>query len=52
MAGSLEDIGQIAIRTTSGGSVLIRDVARVGYGSAVRYGALTHDGRSEVVGAS
>ena len=50
MAGSLEDIGQIAIPNASGGSVLIRDVARVGYGSAVRYGALTHDGRSEVVG--
>jgi cobalt-zinc-cadmium resistance protein CzcA len=44
MVTSLEDIRQIVIRqNTSGIPVLIRDVAEVGYGHALRYGALTYN---------
>ena len=49
---NLDDIGRIVIRRTSGRTpVLIRDVATVQFGSAVRYGALTRNGEGEAVGA-
>ena len=48
---SLEDIGNIVIRTTNGVPLLVRNVAEVKYGAAVRYGAMTRDGQSEAVGA-
>ena len=49
---SLDDIGRIVIRRTAGRTpVLIRDVATVQFGSAVRYGALTRNGEGEAVGA-
>lgn len=51
MIRSLEDIGKIAIRSnTNGIPVLIRDVADVRIGSAIRYGALTWNGEREAVG--
>lgn len=51
MATSLEDIGNISIKhTEEGQQLLIRDVARVQIGHAVRYGALTVDGERETVG--
>lgn len=50
MVGSLDEIGQIAVSNRRGASVLIRDLATLRYGSAIRYGALTHDGDEEVVG--
>ena len=51
MVHSLEDIGKIAIRNKhSSIPVLIRDVADVRIGSAVRYGALTWNGEREAVG--
>ncbi len=50
LVGSLDDIRNIAIKTTENGSpVLIRNVATVNLGSAVRYGATTHNGQGEVV---
>lgn len=51
MVKTLQDIEQIAIKTSVDGvPVLIRDVAKVGYGSAARYGAMTYNGEKEVVG--
>lgn len=48
---SLDDIGNIVIKTTEAGApVLIRDVATVQFGSAVRYGSMTRNGEGEVVG--
>ncbi|GAA4310181.1 CusA/CzcA family heavy metal efflux RND transporter [Nibribacter koreensis] len=47
---TFEDIRQILVRNTDGVPLLIRDVATVEEGSAVRYGALTRNGEGEVVG--
>jgi heavy metal efflux system protein len=45
-------IGQIAVKTNSTGiPVLIKDVGTVQEGFAIRYGAMTYDTTSEVVGA-
>lgn len=51
LAQSLADIGQIIIKQNNGVPVYVKDVAEVEYGSSVRYGAMTMDGRGEVVGA-
>lgn len=49
---NLDDIGRIVIRRTATNTpVLIRDVAQVQFGSAVRYGALTRNSEGEAVGA-
>ena len=48
---SLEDIGNIVLKTDNGVPLLVRNVADVNYGAAVRYGAMTRDGQSEAVGA-
>ncbi|GAB4021975.1 CusA/CzcA family heavy metal efflux RND transporter [Spirosoma koreense] len=51
LIGSLADIGKIVVRRTDEGiPVQVRDVAQVGLGHAVRYGAMTHNGEGEVVG--
>jgi cobalt-zinc-cadmium resistance protein CzcA len=48
---SESDIGKIIIKSTAKGiPVLIRDVAEVRFGNAIRYGAMTYNGKSEVVG--
>lgn len=52
LMSSLDDIAQTLIKnTTDGTPILIKDVAKVEYGSAVRYGAMTYNGESEVAGA-
>ncbi len=52
LVGDLDDIRQISIKNNEEGiPVLIRDVATVQFGSAVRYGATTRDGEGEVVSA-
>ncbi len=52
LLGSLEDIRSVVIHQTDGGvPVLVRDVAEVQIGHAVRYGAVTRNGEEEVVGA-
>ena len=51
LATSPADIGNIVVRSTSAGlPVLVRDVADVRYGSAVRYGAMTLNNQGEVTG--
>ena len=51
MVSSLDDIGNIVVKTVDDGTpVLIRDVAKVQFGHAVRYGASTRGGK-EVVSA-
>ncbi|TAL63443.1 MAG: efflux RND transporter permease subunit, partial [Bacteroidetes bacterium] len=48
---SLTDIEKIVVRTnTAGIPLLIRDVAKVQYGNAVRYGAMTRNDEGEVTG--
>lgn len=49
LVNSLEDIGNIVVKTKAGIPVLIKDVAQPRYGHAVRYGAVTRDGEGEVV---
>ncbi|MBU1823183.1 MAG: efflux RND transporter permease subunit, partial [Bacteroidetes bacterium] len=48
---SLDDIGNIVVKTINGVPLLVRNVAEVTFGSAVRYGAMTRDGQGEAVGA-
>jgi len=50
IASSLEDIRNIVIKRVNAIPVLIRDVATVDLGNAVRYGALSFNGEKEVVG--
>ncbi len=47
---TLEDVGNIVIKNNNGIPVLINDVAKVRFGHAVRYGALTESGHGESVG--
>lgn len=46
---SLDDIENIVVKNTGNTPVLIRDVATVQFGSQTRYGAITRDGKGEVV---
>jgi len=50
LATTLEDIRNIAVKTTGAVPIFIKDVADVRYGSAVRYGALTFNGEVDAVG--
>ncbi|GAB2796460.1 cobalt-zinc-cadmium resistance protein CzcA [Hymenobacter luteus] len=51
LAENAADLGNIVVRSTAGGMpVLVRDVADVRPGSAVRYGAMTRNGQGEVTG--
>lgn len=47
---SLKDIEKIVVKNVNQIPITIADIAKVQYGSAVRYGALTQDGEGEVVG--
>ena len=48
---SLDDVGAIVIKqATAGAPLLVRDVATLRMGHAVRYGAMTRNGRGETVG--
>ncbi|MGB5520478.1 MAG: efflux RND transporter permease subunit, partial [Gammaproteobacteria bacterium] len=46
---SPEDLAAIVVQADSTEPVRVRDIARVGYGSLTRYGAVTHDGKGEAV---
>jgi len=49
---SIDDIGKIVVRNTENNiPVLIRDIASVQFGHAIRYGAMTFNNEGEVVGA-
>lgn len=51
MVKTIEDIEKIPVRNNPNGiPILVRDVANVQIGSAVRYGALTWNGEREAVG--
>ncbi len=51
LIGSLGDIENIVVTTNDNGiPVLIRDVGKVQFGSATRYGAMTRNAEGEVVG--
>ena len=51
LAATPADLGNIVVRQTAAGlPVLVRDVAQVQLGAAVRYGAMTRNGQGEVTG--
>lgn len=50
LATSVEDIGNIVLKTSNGTPVLVRHVADIRPGSAIRYGALTMAGFGELSG--
>lgn len=47
---SLEDVGNIPVKTDGMVPIYVKDVADVRLGSAVRYGALTYNGEVDAVG--
>ena len=52
LTGSIEDIEKVVVKSLVGGTpLLIRDVATVQYGAAIRYGAMTYNADGEVAGA-
>lgn len=51
LAVNIEDIKNTFIKVNNGVPVLVKDVAEVALGSSTRYGAMTMDGKGEVVGA-
>jgi heavy metal efflux system protein len=49
---SIEDIGNVLIRTSDSGTpLLMRDVADIAPGHAIRFGAMTENGKRETAGA-
>ncbi len=51
LVSTLDDIGKIVVKTNPNGTpILIRDVATPQFGSAIRYGAMSRNGKGEVVG--
>lgn len=49
---TLDDIRNVVVRTSESGTpLLIRDIAHVQEGNAIRYGAMTKNGEGETVGA-
>ncbi len=50
LARGLKDIEDMVIQNQNGLPITIKDVAKVRYGKAVRYGAFTKDGQGEAVG--
>ena len=51
LIGSFDDIKNIVVKTNPNGiPILIKDVAEVHLGSAVRYGAMTYNGELDAVG--
>jgi heavy metal efflux system protein len=52
LIGSLDDIAKIVVANTDNGTpIQIRNLADIRYGHATRYGAMTYNAESEVVGA-
>ncbi len=49
MVENLHDIEAIVVKQSEGVPVLVRNIARVQYGTAIRYGAATRNGEGEVV---
>ncbi|MEI6950471.1 CusA/CzcA family heavy metal efflux RND transporter [Paraflavisolibacter sp. H34] len=52
LTATVADIEKIVVKSLGDGTpLLLRDVARVQYGSAIRYGAMTFNDKGEVAGA-
>jgi cobalt-zinc-cadmium resistance protein CzcA len=49
LAKSMDDIRQIVVKTDGGTPVRVGDIAEVKLGSALRYGAVSHNGEGEIV---
>lgn len=49
LISSLEDINNIVVKNSNGMPIYIKDVAKVGFGSAIRFGAITGNGEGEKV---
>lgn len=47
---SIEDVQNIAVKSTGGIPIFIKDVAEVKFGFATRYGAMTFNGEVDAVG--
>ena len=47
---SIEDIENIVVKNDSGTPILVKDVATVGFGSAIRFGSFTKNGKGDAVG--
>lgn len=52
LAKNLDDIANTVIETRNGVPILVKEVADVEFGHALRYGALTMNGEGDVVGGS
>jgi cobalt-zinc-cadmium resistance protein CzcA len=50
LARTISDIENMVVKTVDGVPIKVKDVGKVSTGSAVRYGALTKDGKGEAVG--
>ncbi len=50
LARNLNDLENIVVANRNGLPILVKDVAKVQYGSAIRYGAVTENGEGETVG--
>ncbi len=50
LARNVKDIENIVVKTVNGIPIHIKDIAKVQFGAAIRYGALTQNGQGEVVG--
>jgi cobalt-zinc-cadmium resistance protein CzcA len=49
LVNSLDDIGNIVVQVREGVPVLVKDIATVGFGHAIRFGAITANGHGEKV---
>jgi cobalt-zinc-cadmium resistance protein CzcA len=50
MATGIKDLENVVVKNRNGSPVLVRDVATVQLGTALRFGATTKDGKGEIVG--
>lgn len=50
LARTISDIENMVVKNSNGVPIKVKDVGHVSIGSAVRYGALTKDGKGEAVG--
>ena len=52
LVGKIEDIENTVVKNTPDGTpILIKNIGKVQYGKAIRYGAMTYNGEGEVAGA-
>ncbi|SEP79001.1 cobalt-zinc-cadmium resistance protein CzcA [Hyunsoonleella jejuensis] len=49
LVSSLEDIGNIVVKNADGVPIYIKNIAKVGFGNATRFGAITGNGEGEKV---